>query len=364
MGERRLLFFFDGTSNSIGSPIATHPTNVFRLIRAFTFGFGVVPQIAFYFSGVGTRGDRVSAVTGRGFDEIVAEGYVNLASNYMDKDSIYIFGFSRGAAAARALTGLLTDPGLIGADSLESFPDVWRYFLSDPTWHSRTRTTLRSRFQDKLFEKSPRVKFLGVFDTVPGTDWDFLNLFTKVRFRSLSLDSSVEKATHILSIDDDRIPSFAPLLWNRKSNPEQIMEQVWLPGVHADIGGSSEDEVMGNVALLTMIDRIRTHCPEVELDEDYIEGVRKELLSARSISITSERTGVKRKFLRRGRRRIGATGTETCGKLYELLKGREFMIKGARAIYSPEHVPDLEPFSTSEDALFEEVVERLLGPRP
>lgn len=362
MGERRLLFFFDGTSNSIGSPIAAHPTNVFRLIRAFTYGFDGVPQIAFYFSGVGTRGDRSSAVTGRGFDEIVAEGYVNLASNYMDGDTVYIFGFSRGAAAARALTGLLSDPGLIPADNLGAFPDIWRYFLSDPALHTRTRRTLQARFHDKLFRPQPRVKYLGLFDTVPGTDWDLMNLFTKVRFRSLSLDRSVDAATHILSIDDDRIPSFSPLLW-KQSHPGQTMEQLWLPGVHSDIGGSSEDEVIGNVALLTMLDRIRTHCPELELDDGYIEDVRSELRSADNISITSERAGLKRKFLRRGRRRVGATGTESCGKLFELLKGREFMIKGRRARYAPEHVPELTLLPTSEDALFEEVVTRLLGPR-
>ncbi|MGU3659172.1 T6SS phospholipase effector Tle1-like catalytic domain-containing protein [Methylobacterium fujisawaense] len=362
MRERRLLFFFDGTSNSIGSPTLTHPTNIFRLIRAFTFGFKDTPQISFYFSGVGTRGDRVSAVTGRGFDEIVAEGYVNLASNYMDNDSIYIFGFSRGAAAARALTGLLTDPGLIGADSLAVFPDVWRYFLSDPAVNARTRRTIRDRFNDKLFKKSPRVKFMGVFDTVSGTDWDLLNLFTKVRFKNLSLDKSVNAATHILSIDDDRVPSFTPLLWER-SNHEQIMEQVWLPGVHADIGGSSEGEVIGNVALLTMLDRVRTHCPELELDEDYIESVREELRNAASVSISSERSGLKRKFLRRGRRIVGATSTESRGRLLELLSGREFAIKGRKKFYAPEGMPVLPLLATREDRLFEEVVERILGPR-
>lgn len=362
MVGRRFLLFFDGTSNSLGSPTDVHPTNIFRLIRAFTYGFNGVPQISFYFSGVGTRGDRISAATGRGFDEIVAEGYVNLASNYMDGDQIYIFGFSRGAAAARALTGLLTDPGLIPADNLGAFPDVWRYFLSDPSRHTRTRRTLKARFDDKLFVPQPRVKFLGVFDTVPGTDWDFMNLFTKVRFRSLSLDSSVDVATHILSIDDDRIPSFAPLLWDR-SHPGQVMEQVWLPGVHGDIGGSSEGEAIGNIALLTMLDRIRTHCPELEFDEHYIETVRDDLRSAGSISISDERPGLKLKLLRRGRRRIGATGTESCGKLLELLRDREFGIKGRKALYPQENIPELPLLPTREDTLFEEVVDRLLGPR-
>ena len=39
------------------------------------------------------------------------------------------------------------------------------------------------------------------------------------------------------------------------------------------------------------------------------------------------------------------------------------MIKGRRARYAPEHVPELTLLPTSEDALFEEVVTRLLGPR-
>lgn len=362
MSGRRHLLFFDGTSNSLGSPTDVHPTNIFRLIRAFTYGFSGVPQISYYFSGVGTRGDRVSAVTGRGFDEIVAEGYVNLASNYMDGDAIYIFGFSRGAAAARALTGLLTDPGLIPADNLYVFPDVWRYFIRDTALFTRTRRILKARFDDKLFQPQPRVRFLGVFDTVPGTDWDFMNLFTKVRFRSLTLDRCVDAATHILSIDDDRMPSFAPLLWEQAA-PGQVMEQIWLPGVHGDVGGSSEGEVIGNIALLTMLDRIRAHCPELEFDEHYIESVREDLRTAAAISISSERPGVKLKLLRRGRRSIGANGTEFRGRLLELLSGREFAVKGRKATYAPEGMPVLPLMATREDRLFEEVVERILGPR-
>jgi uncharacterized protein (DUF2235 family) len=65
-------------------------------------------QIVFYFLGVGTRGDNFSAYTGRGLDQIVREAYVNLASNVYDDPEVYFFGYSRGAAAARVLTGMLS----------------------------------------------------------------------------------------------------------------------------------------------------------------------------------------------------------------------------------------------------------------
>jgi uncharacterized protein (DUF2235 family) len=87
------MFFFDGSSNVAAGPEPIIPTNVFRLNRAFTYGFSGVPQITFYFAGVGTRGDNLAAITGAGFDEIVIEAYVNLASNFLKGDEIYLFGF-------------------------------------------------------------------------------------------------------------------------------------------------------------------------------------------------------------------------------------------------------------------------------
>jgi uncharacterized protein (DUF2235 family) len=110
---RRLMCFFDGTSNRAVGPKDVIPTNVYKLNQALTYGFSGVPQITFYFLGVGTRGDAISQATGNGFDQIITEAFINLASNYMDGDSIYLFGFSRGVAAARAISGMISDPGLL-----------------------------------------------------------------------------------------------------------------------------------------------------------------------------------------------------------------------------------------------------------
>src|SRR4051812_24313667 len=185
---RRLLFFFDGSNSRAVGPTETIPTNVFRLNRAITCGKGPIPQISFYFAGVGTRRDYWSAITGSGFDEIIIEAYVNLASNYMPGDQIYLFGFSRGAAAARALSGMITDPGLLRTANLHSFSDLWEYFVARPG--EARREQLQSKLRP-LVNKNAKVKFLGAFDTVAGSYWDNNCLFTKVRFQSLHLDRCV-----------------------------------------------------------------------------------------------------------------------------------------------------------------------------
>jgi len=35
-----------------------------------------------------------------------------------------------------------------------------------------------------------------------------------------------------------------------------IVEQIWMPGVHADVGGTSSESVLRTISLLTMVDRV------------------------------------------------------------------------------------------------------------
>jgi uncharacterized protein (DUF2235 family) len=56
---------------------------------------------------------RVSGlVTGYGIKDNVEEAYTWLSRHYRLGDRIYVFGFSRGAYTARALTGMVTTVGL------------------------------------------------------------------------------------------------------------------------------------------------------------------------------------------------------------------------------------------------------------
>ena len=295
----------------------------------------------------------MSAATGRGFDQIVIEAFVNLASNFMEGDTIYLFGFSRGAAAARALAGMLSDPGLLSADDLVHFPELWKYFAGR-SLGTAERDILRAKLESKTF--NPRVEFLGAFDTVAGSSWDQLTLFTKVRFRNLHLDASIKCGVQILAIDDDRNPSFSPLLWDKTVRPDQIIEQIWMPGVHADIGGCSDGRLIGNIALLTMIERIQHHCPELEWDIGLIDRIRERVRNSESIEITYERPGIARKLLwRKTRSCILAEGqlhaSSVQGSLQQDVSG-----KGKLQTYAPGNCSELLRIPLVQAQLFQGAV--------
>jgi uncharacterized protein (DUF2235 family) len=253
--KRRLLFFLDGSGASAAGGRYRDATNVFRLNVSLHYeGIDGVPQIVFYSPGVGTRGDPSATATARGIDQtIIREAYVNLASNYNPGDEVYIFGYSRGGVAARALTGMLSTAGLVDGDHVDRLWAVWELFLSDdPTGNDQETRKLRQLIDDYRWpdEGQPKVEFLGLFDSVPGTQYDVFRLFSNVRLRNLKLDARVKTGVQLLSMDDTRIPSFKPLLWDgpatgksvwrgaeELTDVKQIIEQIWIPGVHGDVGG-------------------------------------------------------------------------------------------------------------------------------
>jgi Uncharacterized alpha/beta hydrolase domain (DUF2235) len=55
----------------------------------------------------------------------------------------------------------------------------------------------------------------------------------------------------------------------QRSKPEAI-EQIWMPGVHSDIGGNADGIFLSDVALLTMIERTKHYCKELIWDDGYI----------------------------------------------------------------------------------------------
>lgn len=81
---RTHLLFFDGSAVSASRGRDNDFSNVHKLNVAFEFkGVDGKPQFADYFGGVGTRGDRLAAATGRGFDQIVKEAYLNLSRTFV-----------------------------------------------------------------------------------------------------------------------------------------------------------------------------------------------------------------------------------------------------------------------------------------
>ena len=109
--SKRLAVFLDGTTDKSESN-----TNVWRA-RSLCAAKGKdgLEQIIYYAAGVGTQLGEIARgeVFGYGIDEQVVDAYGWLVQNYEAGDEIFVFGFSRGAFAARSLSGYVSRCGLI-----------------------------------------------------------------------------------------------------------------------------------------------------------------------------------------------------------------------------------------------------------
>ena len=295
---KRIVVFFDGTSNTpeelrhITKNAPYDPpavTNVIRLMRGVQTDVSVTdkPQIIGYFRGVANEGSAArrlaDSITGRGFSRLVLDAYrfishnlewSNAESAKVGQSEIYIFGFSRGAFAARALAGFLNRRGLVKKSELWQLPaifDQYQKFLAtgeggkfpDPM---RWKEALQPEFV------SIPVHFIGVWDTVgalgiPVSGLSWINTRYK-RFYDCSLTSDISHAYQALAIHELRRP-FKPVFWTAKAKPSQKIEQVWFAGAHADVGGGYENTGLSTFALDWLA--YKAQVVGLELDPDYFK---------------------------------------------------------------------------------------------
>src|SRR2546425_222066 len=110
---KNIVICCDGTNNEI----VGNQTNVLRLFRMLVHDSS---QIASYDAGVGTKADptaqwplrrlirkRLDSAIGESIRANVLEGYRFLMEHWMEEDSIFLFGFSRGAYTVRALAAMI-----------------------------------------------------------------------------------------------------------------------------------------------------------------------------------------------------------------------------------------------------------------
>ncbi len=178
-------------------------------------------QIPFYYQGVGTRGSSVGQLvrkipgfsSGYSMNYIAKLAYEDLEKIYEEGDKLFVFGFSRGAATARLFASFL------------------------------------DKYEDKKFDY--KINFLGVYDTVVASamySWsnkiENLDIFSKSNWR---LPDVVERAVHFVSIDDHR-EFFDPTLFNA----DDRVTEIWVPGVHSDIGGGYYHDGISDTVLQCM----------------------------------------------------------------------------------------------------------------
>jgi uncharacterized protein (DUF2235 family) len=157
---KNIVIFCDGTGNSYQNT----ETNVLRL-----YNLAVKDperQIACYNPGVGTfphplvtpqrRVRRILELTlGLGLMDDVAKLYKILMRQYEPDDTIFLFGFSRGAFTVRALAALIHVCGLLKAEDVHLLPHaVELYCPTRSSCFGRQRLVSRRRRRSRGLTRS------------------------------------------------------------------------------------------------------------------------------------------------------------------------------------------------------------------
>jgi uncharacterized protein (DUF2235 family) len=270
--SKRIIICLDGTGNEVKE---NSVTNVFKIAELVDLS-DPSKQVLYYGPGVGTL-PAPSAWTGaarwlskvlggqalgHGMRRDIGEAYTYLMKTWQPGDTVFIFGFSRGAYTARALSGMLHRVGLMRPGSENLIPYALRVYARRPGKDSDLARVggwgLMDRFAGGLARPihhdslSFPIEFLGLFDTVKGTGIigpDITWLYTNQLL-------NVKRVVHAVSIDEWRRPfreSLIPV--TQQDAAEHRVDEVWFPGIHSDIGGSFDDHSgLGKITMRWVVD--------------------------------------------------------------------------------------------------------------
>ncbi|HEX74098.1 MAG TPA: DUF2235 domain-containing protein [Dehalococcoidia bacterium] len=236
--SKNIVVCYDGTN----AEYRKHNTNVVRTFEAIVRDDG---QAAFYDPGVGTFsffgrrfgrlvGIGLGMVFGYGIRQNIEDGYEYLMNTFEPKDKVFIFGFSRGAYTARALSGMIHQFGILQRGSKNLIPYVSKmYFKKDKNKDFKIIEGFK-----KTFSNVCKPHFIGLWDTVGA-----LGPNLSKKFPDLKLNPDIKYGFQAISIDEKRKP-YKIVLWDESSKAgNQVIEQVWFAGAHSEVGGGcSKDE--------------------------------------------------------------------------------------------------------------------------
>jgi len=239
---KKILLCFDGSGNS---PEAECPnedkginySNVLKMhflaggrIDGKKGSYEGIPddQVSLYVRGVGENDSKLNRMFPRlwkkkmGTGINMGFGVLKYQTDIMDKllaeeiesedDKLYIFGFSRGSAAARKYSAKLNEEG-ITKGGLVLKPRV-RFLGCWDTVSSQFGSNAKQLIGNYLLERPPSSEPLG---------------------EDGKISPNIDEAVHICSLDDNRMwRGFTPTLMGK----EDRVHEVWFPGEHGDTGGT------------------------------------------------------------------------------------------------------------------------------
>ena len=274
---KNIVICLDGTNNQLKAAINTNVVRLFSMLDLKD----PARQVGYYDPGVGTFSSPsawtpvartisryAGLMFGAGLRQNLGEAYSYLIDAYEPGDHIYVFGFSRGAYTARALTGMLDVFGVFRPGSGNLVPYAVNAFARQ---HDRPRDDERQRAAKQEFFEGLRVyakthavdreahvdvHFVGLWDTVKAAG----TIGRQLRWPFTRQLPHAHTIRHAVSIDEKRRPFAAYLV--ETPNPSHIkvcrsqdLVEVWFAGVHSDIGGMfATGTPLSDIALKWMVD--------------------------------------------------------------------------------------------------------------
>jgi uncharacterized protein (DUF2235 family) len=255
--SKNIVLCCDGTANEF----AKDRTNVIKLYSALVHGTDA--QVACYHPGIGTMEPfgALSPVTraftrvlgmafGYGLEKDIRDLYVFLMQTHQPGDSVYLFGFSRGAFTVRAVASLIRMYGVISKGNEPLVPYAIRMMTGIQRAGEKKAAkdayfSLANEFKRTMSCAQPRIRFVGVWDTVSSVGW----MENPLHLPYEANNPDIEVGRHAVSIDERRA-FFRSHLWQMPKDPTRDhgprdLQQVWFPGVHCDVGGGYPEETSG-----------------------------------------------------------------------------------------------------------------------
>jgi uncharacterized protein (DUF2235 family) len=237
-----------------------------------------------YVEGVGAGNrlrDALNAIT---TNKRIMRAYRFLAEHYQPRDSICLFGFSRGANQCRILSGFIYTIGITDLTNIKSEKRKQKFILDLYEQYTDTITASARKYKLALFidqwnkthpsesttydtTGKTMIEVMGLWDTVEALEiGDMKETPTPVP-RHLNQLYNVKKLYHAVSLDDNRAFNYTPILATHKEvllHPWQdinnIVEEVWFNGSHKDVGGGHKKKgELNSISLKWMLSRLEPY---------------------------------------------------------------------------------------------------------
>ena len=253
--KKYAVYLFDGTTQSRDKSEYKDWSNIVRL-HAVIFSHppsdGVLLDM--YGDGVGCRVNETifGSTMGKGLEKRIEEAYYDLGTQVGkarkggDNLHVFVFGFSRGAYAARLFCELIACCGVPSNEG--SYDEAMSRLVAHDL-----NVTLKG-VADGKYLSPPDIDMLGVFDTVKMTKVGSGVDISK-------LPKIVRHACHAMSYHERR--SIFPL--TRFAPGQSNVEEAWFVGSHTDIGGGYGKRGLADHSLSWMVDKANEYGLPIKL---------------------------------------------------------------------------------------------------